>query len=361
MATAKMGTLSGDLGDALSGSPTGAGTLYLTPPRWVAYKGGFALSPHPIAIPVAATGVITPTKIARTDAGQPADWAYRAYADVPGLSSEPFRLIMADDAMSLAEAMVPDEPGTPTWAPADLSDHPTHSEVMHAIRDQAGTAQQLQITGNTLTLTPGGNTVTIPTVTASGEPVRGPVGPAPTVTWDGTRMVVDGKPGPDLKGVPGPLPTITWDGARLIVDGQPGPDLQGPKGDRGSTGPAVNPSWTTYTPQLTNDGASVGDGTLTGRYCRLGELVHYEIKFKRGYKTAIGSTYLSLSLPTSPAAWDEVTGYGYLTTVDMPIVARGIGGGNIGLIGPNGRINGQNPSGQSGGDKIFIAGTYRVS
>lgn len=370
MAVAKMGTLSGDLGDALSGSPTGAGTLYLTPPRWIAYDGGFALSPHPIAIPVASNGMLTPTKIARTDAGQPADWAYRAYADVPGLSSEPFRVIMAADAMTLAEAMVPDEPGTPTWAPADLSAYPTRSEVVQAIRDQAGVAQQLHINGNTLSLEPDGNTVTLPTVTASGEPVLGPTGPAPTVTWRGTRIVVDGQPGPDLKGSPGdpggegptgPAPKVTWRGTRIVVDGKTGPDLRGA---------AFEPQEKSYQPQLyAPTRLSIGSGSLEGGYTLLGKLCWFWVHLVRGSDSHVGSGQYRFSLPIKAARYQRVSGTGWISRDNLPLTVFGASWetatmpATVGaIISSTGKqVDQNNPAGWAAGDEIYLSGSYTIA
>lgn len=364
MAQPETGTLTGDLGTALGGSPTGAGTLYLTPPRWIGYGSGFALSPSPIAIPVAQTGDITPTKIARTDKGQPANWAYRAFADVPGLSSEPFRVIMAGDTMSLAEAIVPDEPGAPTWAPADLSAYPTRSEVVQAIRDQAGVTQQLHITGNTLSLEPDGNTVTIPTVTASGEPVRGPAGPAPTVTWQGTQIVVDGTPGPDLQGVQGkpgptgPAPKITWRGTRIVVDGNQGPDLQGPP---------YAPTETAYQPALYAPvRLSIGSGALEGGYTLIGKLCWFWVHLVRGSDTHVGSAQYRFSLPVKPLKYRRVAGSGWVSRGDLPITVFGASfetdtmPATVGaIISSTGKqVDNNNPSGWATGDEIFLSGTY---
>ena len=331
MADADTGVLSGDLGDALSGSPLGSGTLYLTPPRWVGYESGFVASPSPIAIPVSLSGVITPTKIARTDTSQPAYWAYRAYADVPGLSQEPFRLIMAGDAMTIAEAIVPDEPGVPTWAPADLSAYPSRDEVLQAIRDQAGAAQQLRITGNTLSLEPGGNTVTLPTVTASGEPVRGPQGPAPAITWQGTRIVVDGKTGPDLRGA------------------------------------VFEPQEKEYSPQLWGPVRfNIGDGTLTGGYTLIGKLCFFWISLIRGASTNIGGAAYEFTLPLRPRRLREVSGVGWASRGDTACTVHGISpeqndrGPTVGLIisSTGKRVDQNNPGGWAANDQIYLSGHY---
>ncbi|WP_297742060.1 hypothetical protein [uncultured Tessaracoccus sp.] len=364
MADADTGVLSGDLGDALSGSPLGSGTLYLTPPRWVGYESGFVASPSPIAIPVSLSGVITPTKIARTDTSQPAYWAYRAYADVPGLSQEPFRLIMAGDAMTIAEAIVPDEPGVPTWAPADLSAYPSRDEVLQAIRDQAGAAQQLRITGNTLSLEPGGNTVTLPTVTASGEPVLGPQGPAPVITWQGTKIVVDGKPGPDLRGMvgktgpQGPAPVITWQGTKIVVDGKPGPDLRGM---------AFEPQEKEYSPQLWGPVRfNIGDGTLTGGYTLVGKLCFFWISLVRGASTNVGGAAYEFTLPVRPRRLREVSGVGWTSRGDTACTVHGISpeqndrGPTVGLIisSTGKRVDQNNPAGWATGDQIYLSGHY---
>ena len=97
-----------------------------------------------------------------------------------------------------------------------------------------------------------------------GDP--GEDGHTPEITFDGETIVIDGVPGPDLKGDPGPqgdrgpegpqgpqgiqgetgpegdkgdpgedghTPEITFDGTTIVVDGTPGPDLKGEPGEGG--------------------------------------------------------------------------------------------------------------------------------
>ena len=80
--------------------------------------------------------------------------------------------------------------------------------------------------------------------TATVQAIRGADGHTPAITWEGTSIVVDGAPGPDLKGepgadstVPGPAPNVSWDGDRLVVEGVAGPSLTGPGG------PAPTVAW----------------------------------------------------------------------------------------------------------------------
>ncbi|MDO5535716.1 MAG: hypothetical protein Q4F65_13835 [Propionibacteriaceae bacterium] len=80
-------------------------------------------------------------------------------------------------------------------------------------------------------------------------------GHTPVLDWDGTRLTVDGIPGPDLRG---PAPSVEWDGDRLVVDGASSPPLTstvpGPapvvqwQGDRLSVGGELGPPLTSTEP-----------------------------------------------------------------------------------------------------------------
>ena len=60
--------------------------------------------------------------------------------------------------------------------------------------------------------------------------LRGKDGHTPDLSWDGTRLVVDGVPGPDLKGAEGHTPVPAWQGTALSWDGGEAVDLQGVDG-----------------------------------------------------------------------------------------------------------------------------------
>ena len=63
--------------------------------------------------------------------------------------------------------------------------------------------------------------------------LRGEDGRTPDLAWDGTRLVVDGVPGPSLKGEAGDdghTPVPTWRGTALSWDGGEPVDLQGASG-----------------------------------------------------------------------------------------------------------------------------------
>ena len=63
--------------------------------------------------------------------------------------------------------------------------------------------------------------------------LRGEDGRTPVLAWDGTRLVVDGVPGPSLKGEAGDdghTPVPTWQGTALSWDGGEAVDLRGADG-----------------------------------------------------------------------------------------------------------------------------------
>lgn len=95
---------------------------------------------------------------------------------------------------------------------------------------------------------------------------KGDKGDKPAVTWDGTKMVVEGVTGPDLKGVqgdtgdPGHSPSLTWDGDRIAIDGAvTGPHLKGLKGDRGADGTGIEISGSVATYANLPTGLGSGD------------------------------------------------------------------------------------------------------
>lgn len=65
-------------------------------------------------------------------------------------------------------------------------------------------------------------------------------------------------------------------------------------------------SWSTYTPTLTGttSGGTVGNGTITGRYIRLGDLVIAMVNLTWGSTTSMGVGSGQISLPVSARATD---------------------------------------------------------
>lgn len=62
-------------------------------------------------------------------------------------------------------------------------------------------------------------------------------------------------------------------------------------------------AWVAYTPTWTSLGTapSLGNGTLTGSYMKIGRTVHYRIEFTAGSTTTYGTSVYLFSLPLAAA------------------------------------------------------------
>jgi len=105
----------------------------------------------------------------------------------------------------------------------------------------------------------------------------GPTGPASTVPGP------TGPTGPSVTGPTGAASTVT-----------------GPTGPTGPTGSFAIAAWSTYTPTwyTTGTAASVGNGTLTGRYQSIGRTIVGEIRLVLGSTSVRGTGTYRFSLPT---------------------------------------------------------------
>ena len=68
--------------------------------------------------------------------------------------------------------------------------------------------------------------------------------------------------------------------------------------------------WATYTPAWTSTGTApaIGNGTLTGRYCKAGNLCHFSIYLLAGSTTTFGTGYYQWSLPATAATLYHLCG-----------------------------------------------------
>lgn len=84
-------------------------------------------------------------------------------------------------------------------------------------------------------------------------------------------------------------------------------------------------AWTTYTPTWTSNGTApaIGNGTLSGRYVRLGKVGFAVIQMIIGSTTTVGTLFYAWGLPpgwtaaTNPAG-SAVIGVGRVTDVNPP-------------------------------------------
>jgi hypothetical protein len=135
--------------------------------------------------------------------------------------------------------------------------------------------------------------------------------------------------------------------------------------------------WTAYTPVLTTAGAgadpTIGNGTLTGRYTRIGNLVFFAINFTAGTTTKRGSGYLEVTLPVTML----VTPMTQQPSCHFHGAFIGIGdfrgGANLDATkvirtwtntltnGRGGAINHSNPATFTAGSQMMWAGNYEAA
>ena len=107
------------------------------------------------------------------------------------------------------------------------------------------------------------------------------------------------------------------------------------------------PVWTAYTPTFSDPSTpmAVGNGTLTGRYCVTGRIVHVQIELQRGSTTNIGAGNWIFGLPPAapPRSWAQLFGAGTLTggsaNRQLPVTVGGVGVGQVGVWVPVGRVS----------------------
>lgn len=132
-------------------------------------------------------------------------------------------------------------------------------------------------------------------------------------------------------------------------------------------------AWTSYVPALTN--LTLGNGTVTGAYIKLGRTVSYRFEFTLGGTSAVG-TDPRFSLPILPiTGFFDTTDFpvGIVTFLDAGIVGYSgmvIGSGTPGVvrcvrIGGSGSgnvtVTSTNPFTFATGDKIQATGTYEAA
>lgn len=132
--------------------------------------------------------------------------------------------------------------------------------------------------------------------------------------------------------------------------------------------------WTDYTVTWTSSGTApaIGNGTLTGRYCVIGDTVHFSIKLTGGSTTTWGTGNYSFSLPVTAAATadhvgtvfvgdDSVGAAGYSLGVAFTGTSATTVQGYTGNEGGASAISNTNPQTFATSDRIWIHGTYEAA
>jgi hypothetical protein len=135
----------------------------------------------------------------------------------------------------------------------------------------------------------------------------------------------------------------------------------------------IGAAWETYTPTLF--AWTLGNGTMTGRYCQIQKLINFEILFTRGSTSVTTALGPQFSLPITAktgtiAAWG-FTGFAQdvSTGIQYPMTAWPIGTtsfypvtmGSAGTFVDGYYTSSTTPFTWATGDNLFIAGTYEAA
>jgi hypothetical protein len=133
----------------------------------------------------------------------------------------------------------------------------------------------------------------------------------------------------------------------------------------------IQAAWDTYTPTWAASGTAValGNGTLTGKWIRLGKTVHYRIQLTMGSTTTFGTGTYSFVLPT--AAHADYTANMHMGNglaldssgaVFNNLTAGWLSSTTVFVLGTANTSIGQTvPWTWAVSDKISIAGTYEAA
>jgi hypothetical protein len=131
-------------------------------------------------------------------------------------------------------------------------------------------------------------------------------------------------------------------------------------------------AWVAWTPTISGTGWVKGSGTVTGRYCKIGKTVHFEINylFSTAGSGAAGSAALTFDLPVngqttiSPnymavqfldsSASQGYLGIGSLTSTGVSVFAIGAGGTYATVTSAIAGV----PFTWATGDEVRVNGTY---
>jgi hypothetical protein len=132
-------------------------------------------------------------------------------------------------------------------------------------------------------------------------------------------------------------------------------------------------TWTSYTPSWTASTTNpvLGNGTLTGRYSRVGNMVDFAIKMTAGSTTTFGSGPWSLSLPFTAASVIDMIGN--VMVGDLSVGTSGYSSGAAyiadggttvspyaGGKGDMAIVSSLHPQTWANGDRLWVTGRYEA-
>lgn len=117
-------------------------------------------------------------------------------------------------------------------------------------------------------------------------------------------------------------------------------------------------AWTTYTP-TTN--CTVGNGTITGKYMRIGKTVSFRASFVLGSTSVIASD-ASLSGPFTAADANNYVGAAYYVDQSLSAFYSGFTKGSfLGYQNTFGFVSATAPFTWATSDSIFVSATYQIA
>ncbi len=122
--------------------------------------------------------------------------------------------------------------------------------------------------------------------------------------------------------------------------------------------------WSDYTPTLKTNGTalSIGSGTLRGRWCRIGNIVHATIYLQRAANTHIGTGMWTFDLPVSVAATYQPVGVARLTNGGQACIAMPTTATTISFFDLSFKpISNTNPANWSDGHVLSGSFTYEAA
>ena len=156
------------------------------------------------------------------------DLVARAEALVARIESGEFRGADGDDGRGITSVEMVGATARFTWTDGTTQDVDLSALAGDDGDDGVG-VESVTLEGTTLRFSLSDGT----TRDVDAAALRGEDGRTPDLAWDGTRLVVDGVPGPSLKGEAGDdghTPVPTWQGTALSWDGGEAVDLRGAPG-----------------------------------------------------------------------------------------------------------------------------------
>lgn len=124
--------------------------------------------------------------------------------------------------------------------------------------------------------------------------------------------------------------------------------------------------WQAYAPVLAGTGWTLGNGTLTGRYCQIGKTVHFASRLVIGSTTAKGSGQLNIGLPVTATAMQ----FGLVSMVHdispntwfpgQAVITSGAALASF-FQSSGAAVHGTAPVTLATGDEVFVNGTYEAA